>query len=323
MLALHHGQDLAPALSRAFTYLQVRQGPDGCITDTAQNRILDTWDSVHALRAHSLWRTQLSAAQQETLARLRAFLQRQETPEGLISWGDREPQDYSAETSSEYLTALLHLGEHDRVAAKLDVLHQAQLPAGPWREHHCHIPEVFQTMPSVTAFVLRTFCLLERLPRAPEAALAFLVSSQNAEGHWGYNWYYNAVPYYVTMPVTDVLARFSCYAPLAKTRDYVLRQQRPDGSWHFNLAEHTQQLSAVVHTVYALETLLNCGLDVDDHPIANGFHWLIAQQRADGSWDGGVFPYPPSDQYRDFRTGQDVYGTAAVLVTLHRYLAAA
>lgn len=322
MQTVHSGpqQDISQGIARAFQYMRTRQCADGCMTDNAENRILDIWDSVHALRAHSIWQAQLSAGQQETLGQVRTFLRSQETAEGLLSWGDREPGQYSAETSSEYLTALIHLGEPTLAAAKIETLHRAQLPTGAWREHHRHIPEVFQTMPSVTAFVLRTFCLLDMVPRSPETALEFLLTSQNEEGHWGYNWYYNAVPYYVTMPVTDVLARFSCYAPLAKTRDYVLQRQRPDGSWFFDMAEYTNQLSAVVHTVYALETLLNCGLDADDTPIARGFRWLLAQQRPDGSWAGGVFPYPPSEQYRHFHTGQDVYGTAAVLVTLHRYL---
>jgi hypothetical protein len=54
--------------------------------------------------------------------------------------------------------------------------------------------------------------------------------------------------------------------------------------------------------------------------VREGLRWLLGRQRADGSFCGGVFPYPPSEQYKDFRTGQDVYGTAAALVTLRRYL---
>ena len=218
--------DISHRVKTALAYLSRRQLEDGCITDDGKNRILGVWDSVHALRAFALWKEELPAEQREALSRVRAFLKSKETPEGLMSWGDREPLQYSAETSSEYITALLHLGLCDEVKPKLARLRRAQLPSGPWRENHGHIPEVFQTMPSVTAFVLRTFCLMDTTPAYPKQALDFLVRSQNEEGHWGYNWYYNAVPYYVTMPTADVLARFSSHAPLAKTRDYVRRRQR-------------------------------------------------------------------------------------------------
>jgi hypothetical protein len=306
-------------VGRALAYIRSRQLDNGCITDDRRNLILGIWDSVHALRAFARWKEELSPAQAESLERARAYLKGNETPEGLMSWGDREPGQYSAETSSEYLTALFHAGARDEAAARVMRLRGAQLPSGAWRENHSHIPEVFQTMPSVTAFVLRTFCLVGLSPPRPEQALQLLVKSQNEEGHWGYNWYYNAVPYYVTMPVTDALARYSCYAPLAKARDYVLRRQRPDGSWSFDAEGFVNQLSAEVHTTYALETLMSCGLEPDERPVRAGIQWLLERQREDGSWLGGVFPYPPSEQYRDFRTGQDVYGTAAILVTLHRY----
>ncbi len=312
--------DTKGVVARALAYIGSRQLEDGCTTDDSHNLILGIWDSVHAFRAFARWKEALDAPRTEALLRVRAFLKANESPQGLMSWGDREPGQYSSETSSEYLTALLHVGARDEALARVARLRGAQQPSGAWREHHSHIPEVFQTMPSVTAFVLRTFCLLGLSPARPQQALQFLVQSQNEEGHWGYNWYYNAVPYYVTMPVTDVLARYSCYAPLGKTRDYVLRRQRADGSWFFDAEGFDNQLSSEVHTVYALETLMNCGALPDEGPVRAGFRWLLGQQRPDGSWCGGVFPYPPSEQYRRFKTGQDVYGTAAILVALHRYL---
>lgn len=316
--------ELSELLGKAFEFIASKQLSDGCITDTHENLILGIWDSVHALRAYALWRDQLPGQHKTTLEKLRMFLHASETPEGLISWGDKEPGEYSGETSSEYITALIHLGEKAAALAKAHTLRAAQTPSGPWRETHKHIPEVFQTMPSVTGFVLRVMWLLELEPPYPEKALSFLMSSQNEEGHWGYNWYYNAVPYYVTMPVTAALARFNCYRALAKTRTYVLSRQRENGSWFFDMADiagqYEKQLSDCIHTAYALETLANCGLMPDDPPVQKGLSWLLKRQRADGSWHGGSFPYPPSEQYNNFRTTQDVYGTATVLVALRRFV---
>jgi hypothetical protein len=116
-------------------------------------------------------------------------------------------------------------------------------------------------MPSVTGFALRALWLVDLAPSYPDKALAFLQRVQTDEGHWGYNWYYCAVPHYVMMPVTAALARFCCYPPLVKARAYMLSQQRADGSWRFDITDvvgtYRKQLSACVHTVYALETLIS------------------------------------------------------------------
>jgi hypothetical protein len=313
---------LRGVVGKAFDYLAGKQLGDGCITDQQDELILAIWDSVHALRACALWQDSLSPRHEAMLQRIRTFLRANETPEGLISWGDRLPDEYSGETSSEYITALVHLGERDEALAKARILQSAQLSSGPWRENHSQIPEAFQTMPSVTGFALRVLWLADLAPSYPDKALAFLQRAQTAEGHWGYNWYYNAVPYYVMMPVTAALARFNCYPPLAKARAYVLSRQRTDGSWRFDMEDvagaYSKQLSACVHTVYALETLISCGLSPGDPPVRRGLTWLLEQQNADGSWDGGIFPYPPAEQYENFQATQDVYAVAAVLVLLKR-----
>jgi Squalene cyclase len=313
---------LSSVVGRAFDYLASKQLSDGCVTDRPDELIMAIWDSVHALRACASWRDSLSPRHDATLGRARAFLRANETSEGLISWGDRLPDEYSGETSSEYVTALVHLGERDEAFAKASALRSAQLLSGPWRENHSQVPEAFQTMPSVTGFVLRALWLVDLAPYYPDKAIAFLRQAQTAEGHWGYNWYYNAVPYYVMMPVTAALARFNCYPPLAKARAYTLSQQRADGSWRFDITDvvgaYSKQLSACAHTVFALETLVSCGLSPEDPPVRRGLTWLLAQQNADGSWDGGTFPYPPAEQYAKFQATQDVYATATVLVLLKR-----
>jgi hypothetical protein len=313
---------LQSVVGRAFDYLAGKQLDNGCVTDRNDELILAIWDSVHALRACASWKDSLSPRHDAMLRRLRSFLRANETPEGLISWGDRLPDEYSGETSSEYITALVHLGEKDDALAKARILQSAQLRSGPWRENHSQVPEAFQTMPSVTGFVLHVLWLLDLAAPYPGQAITFLQDAQTAEGHWGYNWYYNAVPYYVMMPVTAALARFNCYPPLVKARQYILSQQRADGSWRFDIENvagtYSKQLSACVHTVYALETLVSCGLSPEDPPVRRSLTWLLAQQDANGGWRGGTFPYPPAEQYAEFQATQDVYATAIVLVLLKR-----
>jgi hypothetical protein len=307
---------------RAFDYLAGKQLDDGCVTDQPDQLIFGIWNSVNVLRACAVWQDSLSPRHHTMLRRVRTFLHANETPEGLASWGDRSPDEYCGETSSEYITALVHLGERDEALAKATILRSAQLPSGPWRENHSHIPDAFQTVPSVTGFALRALSLLELTPRHPDSALTFLQRTQTAEGHWDYNWYYYGIPYYIMAPVTAALARFNCYPPLIKARAYVLSRQRADGSWLFDLADvggaAHKQLSACANTVYALDTLISCGLSPGEPPIRRGLTWLLEQQNADGSWPGGTYPYPPTEQYAAFQATQDVYTTATALVLLKR-----
>src|SRR5262249_50739128 len=156
-----------------------------------------------------------------------------------------------------------------------------------------------------TGFALRALSLLDLVPCYPDNALTFLQRAQTAEGHWGYNWYYYGIPYYVMAPVAAALARFNCYPPLAKARAYVLSRRLADGRWGFALADVVgaayKQLSACADTTYALDPLFSCGLSPGDPPIRRGLTWLLEQQRADGSWHGGTYPYPPTEQYAGFQ----------------------
>ncbi|XYI03542.1 prenyltransferase/squalene oxidase repeat-containing protein [Sorangium sp. So ce1128] len=320
-LTADRGTTLERVVRSGLLALCDHQREDGYITDGPESKLIDIWDSVNALKALLVWKGAVPVERAtHAAARVASLLQSLEKPTGMISWGQLEigATEYCSETSSEYIMVLAEMGRAEEARRKALFLRSKQLPAGPWPEVHPHVPRAFQTMPSVTGFALQALLAADVEPLYLGEALAFLVKGQNAEGHWGSNWFFYATPYYVTRPVSDALARFGYYHVLARLRDHVLSDQRQDGSWHRQMEGFSRPMSADLHTALALETLIHCGLTPRDEAVQKGVAWLLGQQLASGAWKGGTFPYPDSEAYSDFHVTQDVYTTSQVLLALKR-----
>ncbi|MBB5160020.1 prenyltransferase/squalene oxidase repeat-containing protein [Saccharopolyspora phatthalungensis] len=314
------GMTIDGVVSEALAYFQRGQFADGSIPDPSITEfptatLLKYWDTINALKAIALWRDQVDYDDRGTVDAVLKYLRSCEKPNGLISWGTLEtaPSEYCTETTSEYISSLTHLGLVDEAKKKAMVLRSQQLPSGPWSEVHPHVPKAFQTVPSVTGFALGALLGLDIEPLYVDEALNFLVSTQHDDGHFGINWFYYNTYYYLTRPVTAALANFGHYTAVAATRDFVLSQQREDGSWYTQVQGFSDFSSPELHTTLALETLVHAGMDADERAVSKGIAWLLTRLRPDGSWYGGPYPYPETDSYRDFRALQDVYATSQVL----------
>ncbi|MFQ6396366.1 prenyltransferase/squalene oxidase repeat-containing protein [Nocardia sp. KC 131] len=233
----------------------------------------------------------------------------------MLSWGAIEVgnAEYCTETSSEYITALTLLGELEKAHERAEFLRRKQLASGPWEEVHSHIPRAFQTEPSVTGFALLALVGLDLEPIHLDAALDFLAEKQHVEGHFGINWYYYCTHYYLMRPAVAALASFGNYPAVAAARDFVLAQQRADGSWFSEVDGFGDMAAAEQHTALALATLAHAGMSADEPPVRLAIGWLLDRRRPDGSWFGGRYPYPETESYSAFRATQDVFTTAQVL----------
>ncbi|MCX0272542.1 terpene cyclase/mutase family protein [Nocardia zapadnayensis] len=306
----------------AFEYFRGCYRPDGSVAEDPTVVVFQEWDSVNALKAVALWHNVLSGCSADFTGGVLAFLAGREKPTGMLSWGAAEigPSEYCTETSSEYISVLALLGYEEKARRKAEFLRDRQLPDGPWQEVHSHIPKAFQSESSVTGFAL---CALDEAgvePGYPDEALDFLVGKQDAEGHFGINWYYYCTHYYLMRPAVAALVQFGNYAAAARARDFVVKQQRPDGSWFSRVDGFRGEPSAPeLQTALAVMTLAHTGMGVDDPPVRRAVDWLLDRRRADGSWPGGRYPYPETDSYSAFRATQDVYTTAQVLAAF-KYL---
>ncbi len=317
----HADTTLDDLVSGGLSYLGASQFDDGSITPDLDKPVFKYWDSVNALKGISLWRDVAGPGFDTTVAGVLAFLQASEKPNGLLGPGVVTPSSpqYSAETSWEYIGCLARLGLTDRVRPKLDVLLKRQQPDGPWEEAYTYIPRAFQRVPSVTGFALSTLYEIDEDPLYLDEALDFLVRAQHPDGHFGLNWFYYNTHFYLTRPITAALVGFGYPSPVARTRDFVLSQQRPDGSWFTHVEGFGVSSSVELHTALALETLAHAGVDATEPAVQHGLLWLIDRQRPDGRWYGGPFPFPPTESYRGITSPQDVYATAQVLTTFRRF----
>lgn len=312
------GTTLSAVVSDALDYFRRCQLPDGSIAEDPEIRVFQEWDSVNALKAIALWPESEWSQRSEAVAGITDFLRSREKSNGMLSWGILEtgPAEYCTETSSEYITALTLLGHTGEARSKAEFLRARQLPSGPWEEVHQHIPRAFQTEPSVTGFAALALLGLDIDPLYSDEMLDFLAGRQKNQGHFGINWYYYSTYYYLMRPAVATLAAFENYPAVMAARDFVLSQQRDDGSWYSEVAGFGAYSSPEQHTAMALRTLAHAGLDATDSAVQRAVSWLIGRVRADGSWNGGPYPYPETDSYRHFRATQHVFTTAQVLSAL-------
>jgi prenyltransferase beta subunit len=310
-----YGTSLGQVVDDAIQYFQRCQQPDGSIAEDPQIHVFQEWDSVNALKAIALWRDKSPADTTATVNSILEFLSTREKPTGMLSWGAIEvgPAEYCTETSSEYVAALTLLGRIEQAYERAEFLRCRQLASGPWEEVHSHIPKAFQTESSVTGFVLMALVGLDLEPIHLDAALDFLAEKQHNEGHFGINWYYYCTHYYLMRPAVAALASFGNYPAVAAARDFVLAQQRPNGSWFSEVDGFGDLAAPEQHTALALATLAHAGMTAEDPPVRLAISWLLDRQRPDGSWFGGRYPYPETESYSAFRATQDVFTTAQVL----------
>jgi len=324
------------AVTSALDYFAACQLPDGAIPDASIARyptanLLKYWDTVNALKAIAIWRNAATGRAGKSGAahwdnaivdRVLAFLRGCEKPNGMISWGTLEvgPSEFCTETSSEYISALTHLGLREQATRKALYLRSRQLPSGAWSEVHPHVPKAFQTTSSVTGFAMMALVELGLEPTYVDEALDFLAKKQTRAGHFGINWFYYNTYYYLTRPATAALAAYGCHSAVAAVCEFTLANQRDDGSWFVEVEGFDDAPSEELQSALALQTLACAGLGLEEPAVRKGLDWLMGRQRADGSWSGGPFPYPNTETYRDFRALQDVYSTSQVLILLDQLL---
>ncbi len=130
-------------------------------------------------------------------------------------------------------------------------------------------------------------CALEacgRLARRPEVlarALTYLARVQRYDGSFGSVWFREAMA--GTSAVVEALADCGlAHSDMARrARAYLLGSQNEDGGW----AGLRGQAGTAEETAWALMALLRCPMDeASQRALRAGAGWLIAEQRADGTW---------------------------------------
>jgi len=309
---------------RATNYLEELQNTNGQII-VGRQPVFNVWDTVQAVRAISLWRhrsEELSKSKVIPLAL--TFLKNSEHPSGMVLHNNIQKHSYCVETSAEYIKLLAFLEENNLIrpgmaTKKADYLKDKQLNKGSWEIESFEIPVKLQQLPSVTAFAMQGLASTDTPPLDMNAALNYLKTTQQKDGHWGVAWEYYGTPFYVIMPVLQTLCAHNGKGAfddtIKKAKDFILASQLEDGCFSSSLKDGPDRPSVELETTLALRALLSCNKRTDV-TIDRGIRWLLSQQQQDGSWNGGDFPWQKSQ----FQKKEDVFCTSQALILLDQYL---
>lgn len=278
--------NIPKAIHRAKIFLQQIQRKDGAICDTI-NPLFDTWETV--LAAEALAKDKLDS-QDVALEKAMAYLFVNENKKGLLCHNQKCKAAYCLETTSEYFLLLKHLQDTLTLKERIATIIHLQKKEGNWEVGN---PDVLEqkAFPSVTGFVLGI--LEEKNAIARKKAVAWLISQQNAEGHWGNAWeYYDcpAYPLWVNLRalanVDDSMARIATQ----KATNYILKSQERNGSWNFKGSSNPKKPSPELQTALMLSALTYTNVAFTDSAFTKGIDFLLSHQQANGSWEGGFFP---------------------------------
>jgi squalene-hopene/tetraprenyl-beta-curcumene cyclase len=123
---------------------------------------------------------------------------------------------------------------------------------------------------------------LVQRPRILERALGYLARAQRYDGSFGSVWFREATA--GTASVLEALADCGlAHVPMAeRALAHLLRSQNDDGGW----AGLRGQVSTAEETAWAVLAVLRFPLDDNSRSaVRRAIDWLVAHQRADGTWE--------------------------------------
>jgi len=177
----------------------------------------------------------------------------------------------------------------------------------------------------VTAHVVEMLAAVGEAGSPPaRRGILWLLKHQEAEGSWFGRWGANHL--YGTGAVVPALVAAGVHPgsrPIRRAVTWLLDHQNADGGWGEDLRSYRDPawigrgVSTASQTAWALLALMAAG--GADAAVERGIAWLVATQRADGSWDepeftGTGFP-------RDFYINYHLYRLVFPVTALGRYVA--
>jgi hypothetical protein len=302
------------AIDRGYAFLKTVQRANGAICDTI-NPLFDIWETVEA--ATAIWNC-YGDASDPVLTKALQFLKTHENKDGLLCHNVKCRNSYCLETTSEYVILLASIDGKKSIQARMEVVKKLQKPSGQWEIGNPDVLE-YKDFPSVTAFVLRALQSAEMAPLYPDAAWAWLMAQQNADGNWGATWEYYGCTAYALWPVLQALKAAGSPASKAAMHKAVAaidRDQQASSYWDATVSSSPKQVSRALQTALVVNALLGVDNPMAREAAASGTDFLLAQQQPDGHWSGGNFPIPNAR----YNKSEYVFATAQAMVALHAQL---
>ncbi|MBK8598109.1 MAG: hypothetical protein IPN83_21535 [Holophagales bacterium] len=304
---------LDATLQAGCGYLVALQRADGAICDRV-NPLFEIWETVAG--ANALLDCGVDR-REPVLEKALAFLRTNENAEGLICHNRRCRAGYCLETTAEYLLLLSRLDGPGRIAPRLAPVVTLQAATGEWVIGNPDVRDV-PNFASVTGFVLAMLDAARLKPRSRSGARDWLLARQTVAGDWGQAWEYYGCSAYPLWPVLRALSQLDG-AATRKAREraeaFIRSSQATDGSWTFVDPQRARGVSRELQTALMLSALRHAGPVRNQVAIQRGVEFLLASQRPDGSWDGGLFPIDSARYQKE----ESAFATARAISVLAWY----
>jgi squalene-hopene/tetraprenyl-beta-curcumene cyclase len=115
----------------------------------------------------------------------------------------------------------------------------------------------------------------------PRAAVRWLLSSQQADGSFDSVWYRPHTSGTSVVLEALVKAGVGDHPVAVRAREWLVRAQRPDGSWSTG---DGGMPGTAEETAWAVSALLAAGSRGDDQAVQKGVDWLLQAQGPEGQW---------------------------------------
>lgn len=285
-------QALTASIAKARKFLETHQYENGTFQDSTKV-LFNVWETILVCDALLDDPKKNDSIFQHGLSWLKTV----ENAQGIICHNATCASSYCIETSSLYLQLLHRVNPETDFTKQLAVISQMQEKSGRWAIGN---PDVIYEVyfPSVTGFAVNLFESVHYGNYEKKTALNYIAQQQLRLGSWGKTWEYYDSPGYALWQCVPALKSDSIYATqLAKAKSFILDTQLENGSWDFSTDNVGNHISTELHTAFMLQVLGN-ETDENSRPaVERGLNFLLASQKQNGCWDGGLFPIP-NQRYR-------------------------
>lgn len=280
-------KQLIESADRASYFLKKAQLPTGAIQDST-NPLFNIWETILVTDALLDCFPETDSTIQSGLK----WLKLHENEQQLVCHNVVCATSYCIETSALYLKLLNRLTATQSLDAPLKTIAELQEKNGSWKIGN---PDVMDQLdfPSVTAFVINLSDTVHVSTHQLNLAYQYLMSTQLPDGSWGQTWeYYNCPGYALWQCMPALKANQNMQSVWKKGKVFILQNQLENGSWFYVDSLIKNHVSAELQTAFMLHCLVGEEDEISKLAFAKGIHFLMQNQLANGSWNGGLFPIP-------------------------------
>lgn len=312
-LALGQNERIEQSRNRALEFLLSQQQVNGSFSDST-NPLFNVWETILVCDALETVGTPTAL---EAFSKARAFLYSSENEQGLICHNSKCREATCVETSAYYLT-LCCRAEEGNPGPPFAALSSMQEGEGYWDVRNPDVREI-TNYPSVTAFVVNLFEACGYMDYNRDKALDFIVKKQLPDGAWGQHWEYYNTPGYALWQCMRALKNEEKYAEnYARALEFVLKTQHKDGSWYYEDPAIPNVTSAELQTALMAQCLQSEKDPRAVEALSRALAFLIDQQQANGSFNGGYFPIHNAR----YKKAEYLLATSLTLIALQKQLKA-